>query len=554
MAKAGFVYTPQTAGDDTATCFYCGISLSGWDDDDDPMDEHRKREERTRVACPFFASVASVASTTKVTSKPPSRVSSKPPSRVASQSKINPRAVVDADPEGSDEEETVAQPSKPVGSRGKKSTASGSSSAPGTATAPRRATRSKSAKGKTAEASEDEDVEVGGSESETGTKVSKAKRKGKATGKAHMESVQEEKVEADIEEGEGEADVEAEPEPAKPKRGRPPAAKKATTSSRKKKAPDDTETQPVSTSTTKHTRTRSKANLQSDVEVEDYKQPPTKTRVTSSKKPPTPATVAPESVAQKSQTKTRKSSSTSDDAGYATAELQMDVDAVQEVPRHDTKTSDHDAVLENHDRDSGLAESIGQSSPPKHSSPLIESSSRREVSAQNTPALQSVASSNKAKKGKAKMQMEVAMLMSPPRQSSSAPMDTDDDVPTINYTTQSLQNGVTFSSATSSSSAPQPTGPSTPKSKTVQFLPATPEPDPPAPSESHLPDSVMPFLANMPTEKLSYLTEDESAMTIEQYIRREIEVQYQRFKEDGERKIALFQEKVAETRRIIESL
>ncbi|KAI0053230.1 inhibitor of apoptosis repeat-containing protein [Auriscalpium vulgare] len=37
MAKAGFVYTPQQAGDDTATCFYCHVSLSGWDEDDDPL-------------------------------------------------------------------------------------------------------------------------------------------------------------------------------------------------------------------------------------------------------------------------------------------------------------------------------------------------------------------------------------------------------------------------------------------------------------------------------------------------------------------------------------
>ena len=37
MAKAGFVYTPQTSGDDTATCFYCDLSLSGWDVGDNPL-------------------------------------------------------------------------------------------------------------------------------------------------------------------------------------------------------------------------------------------------------------------------------------------------------------------------------------------------------------------------------------------------------------------------------------------------------------------------------------------------------------------------------------
>ncbi|TFK47542.1 inhibitor of apoptosis repeat-containing protein [Heliocybe sulcata] len=37
MAKAGFVYTPQSDGDDTATCLYCDVSLSGWDPGDEPM-------------------------------------------------------------------------------------------------------------------------------------------------------------------------------------------------------------------------------------------------------------------------------------------------------------------------------------------------------------------------------------------------------------------------------------------------------------------------------------------------------------------------------------
>ncbi|KAI5119385.1 hypothetical protein M0805_001059 [Coniferiporia weirii] len=54
MAKAGFVYTPQAPGDDTATCFYCDLSLSGWDAEDDPIEEHHKREARSSKACPFF--------------------------------------------------------------------------------------------------------------------------------------------------------------------------------------------------------------------------------------------------------------------------------------------------------------------------------------------------------------------------------------------------------------------------------------------------------------------------------------------------------------------
>lgn len=37
MARAGFVYAPQDSGDDLATCLYCGVSLRGWDPEDDPM-------------------------------------------------------------------------------------------------------------------------------------------------------------------------------------------------------------------------------------------------------------------------------------------------------------------------------------------------------------------------------------------------------------------------------------------------------------------------------------------------------------------------------------
>ncbi|THH09571.1 hypothetical protein EW145_g1910 [Phellinidium pouzarii] len=74
MAKAGFVYTPQSPGDDTATCFYCDLSLSGWDAEDDPIEEHQKRESRSDSACHFFQAVVQSSSqdcqeTSKATSR-----------------------------------------------------------------------------------------------------------------------------------------------------------------------------------------------------------------------------------------------------------------------------------------------------------------------------------------------------------------------------------------------------------------------------------------------------------------------------------------------------
>ncbi|KAH7105161.1 hypothetical protein BKA62DRAFT_827276 [Auriculariales sp. MPI-PUGE-AT-0066] len=53
MAEAGFVYTPQEPGDDCASCVYCDTSLSGWEPEDSPLEEHRRREKN----CPIFSAV-----------------------------------------------------------------------------------------------------------------------------------------------------------------------------------------------------------------------------------------------------------------------------------------------------------------------------------------------------------------------------------------------------------------------------------------------------------------------------------------------------------------
>ncbi|RKP10962.1 hypothetical protein THASP1DRAFT_27271 [Thamnocephalis sphaerospora] len=55
MAKAGFIYFPGDAAEDTVVCVHCGISLDGWEPKDNPVKEHQKR----CAACPFFASLPS---------------------------------------------------------------------------------------------------------------------------------------------------------------------------------------------------------------------------------------------------------------------------------------------------------------------------------------------------------------------------------------------------------------------------------------------------------------------------------------------------------------
>ncbi|RUS19684.1 hypothetical protein BC937DRAFT_87102 [Endogone sp. FLAS-F59071] len=59
MASAGFHYTPTPDADDEAACVYCGLHLDGWAKEDDPIQEHQKREP----TCPFFINFASLTIT-----------------------------------------------------------------------------------------------------------------------------------------------------------------------------------------------------------------------------------------------------------------------------------------------------------------------------------------------------------------------------------------------------------------------------------------------------------------------------------------------------------
>lgn len=124
----------------------------------------------------------------------------------------------------------------------------------------------------------------------------------------------------------------------------------------------------------------------------------------------------------------------------------------------------------------------------------------------------------------------------------------------------------------STATPPPPTSSSPPPNNTVLAPPstaaaATPAPPVPLPSfddefaddsgaSSHklAPElaSFTPFLSMVPMHNLTSLSEEESNMTLEQYIRREIERQYQQLKEDGERKISLFKEQAEAARKRIE--
>ena len=63
-----------------------------------------------------------------------------------------------------------------------------------------------------------------------------------------------------------------------------------------------------------------------------------------------------------------------------------------------------------------------------------------------------------------------------------------------------------------------------------------------------------PLLSMEPLAQLTMLTEEESMMTVEQWIRRQIERESRMLQEDAERQIAAVREKAAQMRKVIEAL
>ncbi|KAM5533885.1 hypothetical protein V8D89_012425 [Ganoderma adspersum] len=286
MAKAGFLCIPTEVGDDTALCLYCELSLSGWDNDDDPYEEHVKRDKKKQTLCPFIKAYSGHSLSKSSTKRPTSKAAAKPSTQSSG-------AV--ASKEDSDDELAALSPltedvsmhtAKSTGRASKASSAHVSSVAK--TPAPRRSTRGTSTTGRTpgsrTVSSEVEETDAG-SESDAGRRTTKSKRKTGRQTKARVSAIAEEADEMEssmptkeAEEG-GEIDNVPEPGPEKKKRGRPPknAAAKPPAKGKSKKADTmaeerndvevDTEPPPAPPAKKTHARTRSKVNLESDAEV-----------------------------------------------------------------------------------------------------------------------------------------------------------------------------------------------------------------------------------------------------------------------------------------------
>ncbi|EJF63753.1 hypothetical protein DICSQDRAFT_167803 [Dichomitus squalens LYAD-421 SS1] len=295
MAKAGFLCNSVEPGDDTALCLYCNLSLNGWDEDDDPYEEHVKRDKKNKTSCAFIKAYTGNALSKSTAKRPASKAASKPPTRSVSRSskaaaaagKEAPEEVTDSDDElaaGSSELTVLTKTSDSRASRASSARASSAAKTPGS----RRSTRGMSTTGKTpgsrTVSSELEETD-GGSESDAGRRTTKSRRKTGRQTKARVSAIVEEEDEMeppkstrgteDVEMAE--AEPEPEPQPEKKKRGRPPksAAAKSTPKMNPKNEVEDEETgqelgaEPAHVPPAKktHARTRSKANLEPDTDT-----------------------------------------------------------------------------------------------------------------------------------------------------------------------------------------------------------------------------------------------------------------------------------------------
>ncbi|KAI0685457.1 hypothetical protein BC835DRAFT_1383935 [Cytidiella melzeri] len=706
MAKAGFLHAPHSSGDDTAICVYCTTTLAGWDKDDDPLEEHRKRVSKSGKRCAFFEMLEGSSRQVQ-----PSRAN-KASSRYAH------------DDPSSDElsELTILTTAKT-----KRTTRA--SSVPAKTPASRRSARSTGTSGrmKATNASEtEEDMEPSGSD--TGKRVSKSKKKGVKKANDKIEAI------VEVDEDDNMGAVEEVPEVQKPKRGRPPGKAKAKKVA--ESAPDDLEVEP-SFKKPAHTRTRSRPNVDSDSEPAPSTKPPSsQPKLKSSTKARKVEKIAPESEASQesaiakqpddaelmpppksrskakaaavirstaieiesdeedalvilpqamvskkltkknpsnrpvddkllgifpppdlpvSQGKGRKSSSTSDDAGYATAEQAMEVDGVQDlsghsktygVPLQETserqtlvtrETLQTDVVMEDVSesaRDSRLAyDSKSIHSDPKLEpvKPQIRPSSRatgslarppsrigteivdissddddeldvlRAIVGEKPSGTSSITSGSMPSKSSVMRSSSTATLLS--KVSGPSPRSVQDDAlktiavpatksvdrrkpalipsppPTVSDVAMDAAEGMLEETRVKPSSIVKL---KETKVTVVERIPspATPLPDnssaPPsevaAPAARALPSfdeelaaeepsvaasalkAFTPFLSITSIHNLSSLTEEEENLTLEEYIRRQLELQYQQFKEDGDRQIAVFKQRAAETRQMIEDL
>ncbi|KAF4576991.1 hypothetical protein EYR36_004975 [Pleurotus pulmonarius] len=676
MAQAGFVYTPQFPGDDLVTCLYCQISLSGWDEDDDPMEEHRKRDRKSTTPCPFFTATGS--------SKPASRASTKPRSKATTSKSHKPKAPSRSgtveDIEEEDDEAPAAVMKGAKTPRKPRGTASSTAKTPGTI----KRTKSKRA------IVEEEDEEAEAEEPPKPAAVKPSKPRGKL--KQVYEDMEEEVVEEPEESkprmtrrqstrtraksrAPDEEVTEAEPLdiPKRPKKAltkatppdsdseAPPAAEssrpastRTTSKSRPKPTPPDEgevfesqppRRQPPSRPTNGHARKPSRSQSKAKIipEPEQVEEPPapappkksSRSKATTVAEPiqedseeaasPVPAITKPRGKSKavknvpkakepRQQAKARATQQPDEDEDEVDDPQSTYEDAMEVMDEPETSPEQPDDIepvssrpvspvvsqkplsisAESNHEDQDLRKakaspephvSVLKIGPPKSQKPMKPASSSRTAppssTSSSTPASNASGTSRKpshvveilsddddepptvpppsltitkpkaaAASRKAQLVMEVVLPL-PPKNEQTPLTDVqmaDDRVIAKGSgmkldTEEDIRPGI---------SPPIPQTPPRPDVPLEAGVNGSPEPDADAPLPP-LP-SFHPPLSTMPFQQLDQLTEAELDMTVEEWIRYQMSIEYGKFKRDGEREINRFKERAEEVRRAIAAL
>lgn len=645
MARAGFAYTPQESGDDLATCLYCNTSLSGWDEDDDPMyasfhhptvekyiqaplldfrEEHRKRVIKSNTSCSFLEHTESQHTKPRTTaSKPPSKSNSKPPSRSASRTKYQDVVVPTKTYDGEIEDESDAP--KPR---------SRSASRTSSAKTPKRKMRSTSRSGlkDVVEENEDEQVVVPPlttkktrsrsksvarsevtlrTDDEGEVSLSRKPSRSRAKSKAPVQEEPEEeeparkssrsktKASSDDTVGvnekphrpsrksskprpaEQEEEEEEKPEIATAKRTKATKSKKTASRSKSKAPPaeDDSESDPImpAASIAKSSSTVHKANGQTQslaqipeakdlfnedvVVINDLIPPPSSTALT-----PQPSMMELPPLFVPKRLPSAKLNSLNPIASKGSkASIIVTSDKENEKRRHGRPLKAKSNVASEQGNDEGAAMMTSSKPPsrngrdetsqkPKKTTKIVEVSSDEDEEEFSVRRGKSEGSSGKLKENATQNVDTDQVFQSQPQVVMEDKMDMS-----VDYT-QQAELGTNLD-------VEMPSAPSTPpRSLKGTFLkiagPKDARSPPSLPQKSDLseklsapaePDFVPP-LSRLPFMPLHTLSEAELDMTVEEWIRYQIEVEQDRFKRDGERELERFRKRAEEVRNAIESL
>ncbi|KAF7972805.1 hypothetical protein HWV62_16990 [Athelia sp. TMB] len=536
MAQAGFVFTPQVADEeeeDTAACFYCGCTLSGWEPDDDPMHvlpnyyqfgvkEHEKRAFKTDTPCAFFASSASTS-----TAKPPSSAAleQKPKTKAKAKPKQSVRQsraakVPDSDLEQNAAEESEDELELPPLRKGRSASGSKVKSTPEPSAEPskRRVTRGGSRAGSVAD-----------EEDSSGAKTRTTKARGKSKKK---EDVIEELDEADItsavkpKKGKAkkmpvaeESAIEDTAEESKPKKSGAKAKKAA-----KSTAPDpDAEPDvsaiaskpmpPATEPKQKLVRSKSKAPVLM-VESSESEARSSEAKPSSKRKPASKAVSA-------DHASTHPPTQPAESNALTPVAAEMNFPASSPEPTKMESVQEHQAaVLVQADVDDTLHR--------KHAMNVVEIPTTDDegsiMSIEPTPELE-------ASDG---TPMPIAM-------------DQDQDQGAMDETADTISPR---------SIKPPSTPPLPPHSlaRTPPTVDACNHLEHKSHSTSPQPQAFLPPLAILPVSHILAFTEPEQDMTVEEWIRHEIALQYTQLKGDGERRIEAFRLRADAMRKRIDAL